>query len=75
MATIPFLKWAGSRRSLARRSAGRTVEPFVESGAAFFASWPKDAILSDTNYELIATFRPVRESRRQIQILLTMGSY
>lgn len=66
----PFLKWPGGKRWIASRLApllaahltGRYFEPFLGSAAPFFALRPSDAILSDSNSALIATFRTVAES-------------
>lgn len=64
----PLLRWAGSKRKLTNRLVpfwhavrGRYVEPFVGSGALFFALAPEAAVLSDLNGELIETYRTVRD--------------
>lgn len=72
----PFLKWAGSKRQLAstilavieRMHPGQIEvyqEPFVGAGSVFFALARarkfKHAILSDTNAELMDTYRVVRD--------------
>lgn len=73
MRAHPFLKWAGGKaRSLERIRARlperiRTYyEPFVGGGAVFFALAEtgafKHAIISDTNPELIATYRAIRNN-------------
>lgn len=70
MASIrPFLRWAGGKRWLANglspilaerlKYGGTYFEPFLGSGAMFFALQPDRAILSDLNEDLIATFRMV----------------
>ena len=65
----PFLKWAGSKRALIhslREYVGQPepgkayFEPFLGSGALFFASSPKKAVLSDVNWPLISAFRVVK---------------
>jgi DNA adenine methylase len=60
----PFLRWAGSKRSLLsellehyRRTGGRYVEPFAGSACLFFAARPSEAVIGDLNAELIATYR------------------
>lgn len=66
---LPFLKWAGGKRWLAPRLGQifgtplttRLVEPFLGSGSVFFALRPADALLADSNAELIAAFRAVRK--------------
>lgn len=75
---LPFLKWAGGKRwfverflHLAPESFGRYIEPFLGSGAIFFALTPSDAILSDLNVDLIGCYIAIRESPRQIIDLLS----
>jgi len=65
----PFLKWPGGKRLLAPRLAavaprqfGRYYEPFLGSGALFFALRPVDALLADTNSDLIECFTQVRDN-------------
>ena len=65
----PFLGWAGGKRWLARKLApllrerleGRYMEPFLGSGAVFFAVNPPKAILGDLNSDLVNAFRLVAE--------------
>lgn len=59
----PFLKWAGGKRWAARAIAslfagldGRYFEPFLGSGAVFFALRPQKATISDSNPDLTAAF-------------------
>jgi DNA adenine methylase len=63
----PFLKWAGGKRWFAARyisifpsSYNQYIEPFLGSGAVFFSLRPKNAILSDTNKDLINTFSAIQ---------------
>jgi DNA adenine methylase len=65
----PFLKWAGGKRWLTSRVvesvaplSGRYIEPFLGSGAVFFALRPQNALLSDANEELINTFQAVKDN-------------
>lgn len=64
---LPFLKWAGGKRwlmPLAQQLATQKIEtyyePFVGSGAMFFALQPQSAVLSDYNEELINTYEAIR---------------
>src|SRR5687767_1336817 len=65
---LPFLKWAGGKRWLARPltalirrcSFNRFIEPFVGSGAVFFALRPNVAVLADLNGELINTYKVIK---------------
>jgi DNA adenine methylase len=69
----PFLKWAGGKRQLLsailpripEKIGGVYYEPFIGAGALFFALASlkriRHAKLSDTNEELIGTFKAVRD--------------
>jgi len=70
----PLLKWAGGKRQLLptlRRfypsDFGRYIEPFVGSGAVFFDLYNsgrlrgKDAVLIDSNADLIGCYQAVRD--------------
>jgi DNA adenine methylase len=64
----PFLKWAGGKRwllplaqRLARTPVKRYFEPFVGSGAMFFAIRPAHSVLSDLNRELVETYQAIQE--------------
>ncbi len=73
----PFLKWAGGKRwlsdrivELAQPLSGKYIEPFLGSGAVFFALRPSHAILSDANFELINAYQAVRDNPGKIAQLL-----
>lgn len=73
----PFLKWAGGKRwlsnrivELAQSLAGKYIEPFLGSGAVFFALRPSQAILSDANFDLINAYRAIRDNPGKIFQLL-----
>jgi DNA adenine methylase len=73
----PFLKWAGGKRWLAPQLvknlpdfSGRYIEPFLGSAAIFFAIRPSDALLSDTNEDLIETYNAIRDDHEQVHDLL-----
>lgn len=62
----PILKWAGGKTQLlgsllpkAPASYGRYIEPFLGGGAMFFALRPEDAVIADSNPELINVYREV----------------
>lgn len=74
--TRPFLKWAGGKGRLLKQlrpllpptdSFNHYYEPFVGSGALFFALRPARATLSDSNSELIDCYRAVRD---QVEALI-----
>jgi len=69
----PFLKWAGGKRQLLEEllarvpcTYGRYFEPFVGSGALFFALQPKTANLSDLNSELVNSYVVVRDQVEEL---------
>lgn len=70
LGTRPFLKWTGGKqwltfvlKDLLSELGNRYYfEPFLGGGAVFFSLQPDSAYLSDSNSELIATFRAVRDS-------------
>ena len=62
----PILKWAGGKTQMLNdllpkvpSSYGRYIEPFFGGGALFFALQPENAIISDSNPELINMYRQV----------------
>ncbi|WP_445373003.1 DNA adenine methylase [Methylomonas sp. HW2-6] len=73
------MKWAGGKRWLARQIAelatpinGRYIEPFLGSGAVFFAIQPTQAILSDINADLINTYNAIKLNPKRIFELLLL---
>lgn len=64
----PFLKWPGGKRWLIRRGINLPIlsaqstyyEPFLGAASLFFALQPSNAVLSDINNDLIATYRALR---------------
>ena len=73
----PFLKWAGGKRWFVHRCLhmvpqqyGRYIEPFLGSGAMYFALRPARALLADLNSDLIDCYQSVRSSPAAIVELL-----
>ncbi len=73
----PFLRWPGGKSWLVRAAGHllparprRYIEPFLGSGALFFALRPTSAILSDANAELIRTYESVRDHATEVLQLL-----
>ena len=74
---VPFLKWAGGKRWLAKdylqlfpKHYDRYIEPFLGGGSMFFAMTPTSAVLADSNTQLIDTYIQVREHPTQVFELL-----
>jgi DNA adenine methylase len=73
----PFLKWAGGKRWLTSRIVdlatplvGKYIEPFLGSGAVFFALRPDQALLSDINFELINAYKAINSDPERVFSLL-----
>ncbi len=72
----PFVKWVGGKRQLVKQfrdleiyppkefncSTNTYFEPFLGGGAVFFDLLPRNAELSDLNFELIATYNAVKSN-------------
>ena len=65
----PILKWAGGKTQMlgdllpkVPSSYGRYIEPFFGGGAMFFTLQPEQAIISDSNPELINLYRQVADN-------------
>ena len=76
----PILKWAGGKTQmldvlipLMPNQYCNYIEPFFGGGALFFAIQPQQAIISDTNPELINLYRVV--SSQVEQLILELDKY
>jgi DNA adenine methylase len=65
----PILKWAGGKTQilddiipLVPDEYNRYIEPFFGGGALFFALMPENAVISDSNPELINVYRQVADN-------------
>lgn len=79
----PFLRWVGGKQAFLARLgsllpsvAGTYYEPFLGSGAVFFhlqraQGRPLEAVLGDSNLQLIQTFDAVRTDPEQVYAALT----
>lgn len=74
---IPFLKWAGGKRWFTDRylhivpeKFERYVEPFLGSGAMYFALAPSHALLSDLNIDLINCYEAILTNPAAIEDVL-----
>lgn len=69
----PVLKWAGGKTQLldelllrVPKKYGKYIEPFFGGGALFFALKPKNAIISDSNPELINMYRQIANNVEEV---------
>lgn len=70
---IPVIKWAGGKRQLIPvlrncipRSYGNYYEPFFGGGALFFELLPQNAIINDSNRQLMNMYRYISSSSEEI---------
>lgn len=69
----PILKWAGGKTQMlgdllpkVPTSYGRYIEPFFGGGAMFFALQPENAVIADSNPELINMYREVADHAKDV---------
>ena len=69
----PILKWAGGKSQMLGEllpripeSYNKYIEPFFGGGALFFALQPENAIISDSNPELINMYRQVADNLDEV---------
>jgi len=76
----PFVKWVGGKRQLAKQfrdmklyppdgfcsETATYFEPFAGGGAMFFDLYPKRAVLSDLNGELIVTYNVIKSDLEKL---------
>ena len=74
---LPFVKWAGGKRSIMKEIVSRMPrdfikyhEPFVGGGAVFFAMGFSDASLSDLNSDLIVVYNVIKDTPNELVQLL-----
>ena len=69
----PFIKWVGGKRQLLDRindfmpiSFNKYFEPFLGGGAVLLNVKPQNATINDLNYELINTWRVVKNNPKSL---------
>jgi DNA adenine methylase len=75
---VPFLKWAGGKRQLLPEIRKYTpnfykcyFEPFLGAGAVFFDLQPKEAVINDSNEELINCYNVIKNNLEELIIDLS----
>ncbi len=73
----PFLKWAGGKTQLLPElikyipnNYNKYIEPFIGGGAFYFHLNPAEAVIADLNYELIITYKTIKQSVEDVISLL-----
>src|SRR5699024_10065459 len=76
MSIKPFLKWAGGKRQLLPEiqkfipsKYNTYYEPFIGAGAVLFSLKPKQAVINDSNSELINLYKVIKD-KEQIELLI-----
>lgn len=81
----PFVKWVGGKSDLTirlfhifsmrgfDRTKNRFVEPFVGAGAILLGLKPQNAVISDSNLDLITLWRTVRDKPEALVNLATLS--
>lgn len=69
----PFLKWAGGKTQLLPHlhkyvpvTFNKYIEPFIGGGAMFFSLNAENAIISDSNEELVITYQQIQSNVLQV---------
>lgn len=69
----PILKWAGGKTQMlgdimpkVPAQYGRYIEPFIGGGALFFALAPEQAVIADSNPELINTYQEIADHVEEV---------
>lgn len=69
----PFVKWVGGKRqlanqiiSLAPKKYNTYFEPLVGGGAIFFALEPQNAVINDSNKELMNTYKIIKDNPNEL---------
>ena len=81
-AARPVLKWAGGKQQLlpqllsrVPKAYGRYIEPFFGGGALFFALAPEDAVIADSNAEIINLYRKLAEDANAVIAAMAGHTY
>ncbi len=73
----PFLKWAGGKTQMINdimrfipKKFNKYIEPFIGGGALFFSLNHRNSIISDSNEELIITYKQIKENVYEVISIL-----
>ena len=78
----PFVKWAGGKRQIIDKlkeyipeEFGTYYEPFVGGGALLFELSPKNAVINDSNKELMNVFSCIKDEDKFIKMCNELNRY
>ena len=78
----PFVKWAGGKRQIidklleyAPKEFNTYYEPFVGGGALLFELSPKNAIINDSNKELMNVYECIKDENKFVKMCRELNHY
>ncbi len=78
----PFVKWAGGKRQIIDKlkkyipeEYNTYYEPFVGGGALFFELSPKNAVINDSNEELMNVYRCIKDENKFTRMCSELNHY
>ena len=78
----PVLKWAGGKQQLlpqllsrVPKTYGRYIEPFFGGGALFFALAPQNAVIADSNAEIISLYKQLAKDAGAVIAAMKSHTY
>ena len=78
----PFVKWAGGKRQIIDKlkeyipeEYGTYYDPFVGGGALLFELSPKDAVINDSNKELMNVFNCIKDEEKFTKMCSELNRY
>ncbi|MEG1288315.1 MAG: DNA adenine methylase [Bacilli bacterium] len=78
----PFVKWAGGKRQIIDKLKQYVpddyltyYEPFIGGGALFFELSPKNAVINDSNFELMNVYKILCDHEKYIKMCSVLNKY
>lgn len=78
----PFVKWAGGKRQIIDKLKKYVpnkyncyYEPFIGGGALFFELSPKNAVINDSNYELMNVYKVLCDYNKYTKMCKILNQY
>ncbi|MEG1892662.1 MAG: Dam family site-specific DNA-(adenine-N6)-methyltransferase, partial [Bacilli bacterium] len=78
----PFVKWAGGKRQIIDKLKQYVpddyltyYEPFIGGGALFFELSPKNAVINDSNFELMNVYKILCDHEKYTKMCSVLNKY
>ncbi|MEG1821247.1 MAG: DNA adenine methylase, partial [Malacoplasma sp.] len=78
----PFVKWAGGKRQIIDKLKQYVpddyltyYEPFIGGGALFFELSPKNAVINDSNFELMNVYKILCDHEKYTKMCSVLNNY